>query len=131
MMILSSNASAVVLLRRTFDNLLLERARALGVAFEGGVRVASLVRDGGRVAGVRMADGREHRARFVLCADGAHSVFSNDPRPRRSISTLMGWWDGAEIERDYYVARDAHGVRLWLFRERSAPHGWFLHGIFG
>jgi hypothetical protein len=29
------------------------------------------------------------------------------------------------------VALDAHGVRLWLFRERGAPHRWFLHGIFG
>src|SRR5579859_2295794 len=48
-MVLSSNASAVVLLRRTFDNLLLERARALGVAFEGGIRVAGLVREAGRV----------------------------------------------------------------------------------
>jgi protein ImuB len=42
-----------------------------------------------------------------------------------------GWWDGGDIARDYYVACDAHGVRLWVFRERRAPHGWFLHGIFG
>jgi protein ImuB len=42
-----------------------------------------------------------------------------------------GWWDGAEIARDYYTAIDIHGVRLWVFREREAPHGWFLHGVFG
>jgi protein ImuB len=42
-----------------------------------------------------------------------------------------GWWDGAGIARDYYTAIDAHGVRLWVFRERAAPHGWFLHGVFG
>lgn len=42
-----------------------------------------------------------------------------------------GWWDGQDIARDYYTAIDPHGVRLWVFRERSAPHGWFLHGIFG
>ena len=42
-----------------------------------------------------------------------------------------GWWDGGEIERDYYVAVDIHGVRLWVFRERVAPHRWFLHGLFG
>jgi protein ImuB len=42
-----------------------------------------------------------------------------------------GWWDGEEIARDYYTALDTYGVRLWVFRERSAPHGWFLHGIFG
>jgi protein ImuB len=42
-----------------------------------------------------------------------------------------GWWDGGEIARDYYTAIDPRGVRLWVFRERTAPHGWFLHGVFG
>ena len=42
-----------------------------------------------------------------------------------------GWWDGEEIERDYYTAADRHGVLLWVFRERPAPHQWFLHGVFG
>jgi protein ImuB len=42
-----------------------------------------------------------------------------------------GWWDGADIARDYYRAVDIHNVRLWIFRERHAPHGWFLHGVFG
>jgi protein ImuB len=42
-----------------------------------------------------------------------------------------GWWDGGEIARDYYTAADARGARLWVFREREPPHGWFLHGVFG
>ncbi|HVS78413.1 MAG TPA: DNA polymerase Y family protein [Steroidobacteraceae bacterium] len=42
-----------------------------------------------------------------------------------------GWWDGAEIARDYYTALDVRGARLWVFRERAAPHRWFLHGVFG
>jgi protein ImuB len=42
-----------------------------------------------------------------------------------------GWWDGEEIARDYYAALDARDVRLWVFRERAEPHGWFLHGVFG
>ena len=42
-----------------------------------------------------------------------------------------GWWDGGDVARDYYSACDPYGVRLWVFRERHAPHGWFLHGIFG
>ncbi|HYC08520.1 MAG TPA: hypothetical protein VEC10_02715, partial [Steroidobacteraceae bacterium] len=42
-----------------------------------------------------------------------------------------GWWDGEDVARDYYTASDIHGVRLWIFRERTAAHGWFLHGIFG
>jgi len=42
-----------------------------------------------------------------------------------------GWWDGHDVRRDYYVARNPGGVRLWIFRERSAAGGWFLHGVFG
>lgn len=42
-----------------------------------------------------------------------------------------GWWDGYDVMRDYYVARDAEGARLWVFRERVPPHGWFLQGVFG
>ena len=44
-----------------------------------------------------------------------------------------GWWDRAPVARDYYVARSAQGVRLWIFRSRDAagPRRWFLHGVFG
>jgi protein ImuB len=42
-----------------------------------------------------------------------------------------GWWDGAQIARDYYTAMDVRGARLWVFREREPPHRWFLHGVFG
>jgi len=42
-----------------------------------------------------------------------------------------GWWDGRDVRRDYYVARTPAGVRIWIFRERRAPGGWFLHGVFG
>lgn len=122
-MVLSSNASAVILLRREFDHLLLERARALGASFEGGVRATTLLREGDRVVGVRMADGREIRARFVLCADGAHSIFSTDPRPKRSISTLMGWWDGADFvpgQIEMIFDRNVAPLYGWLFPEGGA-----------
>jgi protein ImuB len=41
-----------------------------------------------------------------------------------------GWWDGHDVARDYYVARNPAGVRLWVFRERRTHKGWFLHGVF-
>ncbi|HXY97839.1 MAG TPA: DNA polymerase Y family protein [Steroidobacteraceae bacterium] len=65
---------------------------------------------------------------------------AEDGLPRRRGPLLLigeperietGWWDGGEIARDYYTAADDHGVLLWVFREREAPHGWFLHGVFG
>jgi len=42
-----------------------------------------------------------------------------------------GWWDGRDVRRDYYVARTPAGARVWIFRERRTPGGWFLHGVFG
>jgi protein ImuB len=42
-----------------------------------------------------------------------------------------GWWDGADVRRDYYVAGDARGARLWIYRECVGAGKWFLHGIFG
>ena len=43
-----------------------------------------------------------------------------------------GWWDGHDVARDYYVARNRDGARLWVFRNRrdTDPSGWFLHGWF-
>ena len=42
-----------------------------------------------------------------------------------------GWWDGRDVARDYYIARDDAGAELWVYRERLAPHAWYLHGRFG
>ncbi len=41
-----------------------------------------------------------------------------------------GWWDGRDIRRDYYVARNGRGARFWVFEDRRAA-GWYLHGLFG
>jgi geranylgeranyl reductase family protein len=121
-MVLASNAAAVVLLRREFDALLVDRAKSLGVELNVGVRARSLVKEGDRVVGVSMADGRELRARYVLCADGAHSIFSTDPRPKRSISTLMGWWDDADFtpgQLEMIFDRSVAPLYGWLFPETS------------
>lgn len=40
-----------------------------------------------------------------------------------------GWWDGKDVARDYFVACDARGRRLWIFRQRQLGE-WFLQGIF-
>lgn len=42
-----------------------------------------------------------------------------------------GWWDGNDITRDYFVARNARGLTLWVYRELQGQRRWFLHGIFG
>lgn len=119
-MVLASNAAAMVLLRRDFDALLVNAATAAGVTLETGVRATRLLRDAGRVVGVQMADGRNLRTGHVLCADGAHSIFSTDPRPKRTISTLMGWWDDADFQQgqlEMIFDEDLSPLYGWLFPE--------------
>jgi len=40
-----------------------------------------------------------------------------------------GWWDGLDVTRDYYRARDPHGAQWWVFQERRT-RSWYLHGVF-
>jgi protein ImuB len=40
-----------------------------------------------------------------------------------------GWWDGKGVARDYYVARQSQGSKLWVFQERQSKR-WYLHGVF-
>lgn len=47
---------------------------------------------------------------------------------RERIET--GWWDGKAIGRDYFVAANPSGARLWIYRELSGDKNWYLHGIF-
>jgi protein ImuB len=41
-----------------------------------------------------------------------------------------GWWDGADVVRDYYRAHAADGSALGVFRTRGRPPAWSLHGFF-
>ena len=41
-----------------------------------------------------------------------------------------GWWDDNDIARDYFVARNPAQSLLWIYRERRAGGGWYLHGFF-
>jgi protein ImuB len=80
----------------------------------------------------------QRRPLWLLPAPQSLPVEDGLPRRRGPLRLLgeperieTGWWDGEEIARDYYTAADPHGVLLWVFREREAPHGWYLHGVFG
>lgn len=40
-----------------------------------------------------------------------------------------GWWDGRDAVRDYYVAQDGSGSRLWVYCDRVSGE-WYVHGLF-
>jgi len=44
-----------------------------------------------------------------------------------------GWWDGADVRRDYFVADTHDGATAWIYRDHryGVEDGeWFLHGLF-
>jgi len=44
-----------------------------------------------------------------------------------------GWWDGADVRRDYFVAENPRGETVWIYRDHryGIDDGeWFLQGLF-
>jgi len=44
-----------------------------------------------------------------------------------------GWWDGADVRRDYFVAETPRGELVWIYRDHryGVDDGeWFMQGIF-
>lgn len=39
-----------------------------------------------------------------------------------------GWWDGADVQRDYYIVRTSQGPDLWVFQDLRDSN-WYLHGF--
>jgi protein ImuB len=80
-------------------------------------------------AGIDSASpGNPHRPLWLLprplpCRDGRLVLKAG---PERIES---GWWDGMDVARDYYVAQDQTGARLWVYCERMSGE-WFVHGLF-
>ena len=112
---------------------------------------------GGRVFGIALADDHRPERGWQHASSGVPSVrFDGGPRPawllnrpqkliaREGVPWLQGelallagperietgWWDGEAVQRDYYVAANPAGERLWVYRERREASAWFLHGVF-
>ena len=129
---------------------LVERLRArLGMAAVHGVCLVSEHRpeaawrpvepsEGAREEGAGYADTPFQRPLWLLAEPEPLRAMNNQPNFEGGLTFLSGperietgWWDGSDMRRDYYIARNPEGVRLWLFRECRPPRHWFLHGVFG
>ncbi len=119
--------------READGDLLLERLRIrLGKEAVYGVETAA---DHRPERAWRPADGPKrtgranpHRPLWLLpeplsCRDGGLKLTSG---PERIES---GWWDGGDVARDYYVAEDRNGARLWVYCDRASGE-WYVHGVF-
>lgn len=115
---LSGQEGAWVIPRAQFDAEIAFAAERAGAEFVQEWKGTKALRDGdGRVRGV--SDGRrEIEADLVLFADGAHSRFSDDPRPKRQIATIMSWWEGIPF-------REGH-MEMWFDRRVAPWYGWLF-----
>jgi protein ImuB len=111
----------------------------------------------GRIQGLRaLAEHRPERAWAPAAPDPRDTVSPAGPRPLWLLPSpralplrdgrpwhagsldLMGgperiesgWWDGGDIRRDYYIAHDPTGRRLWIFRDLTHNQAWYIHGYF-
>jgi len=44
-----------------------------------------------------------------------------------------GWWDGADLRRDYFVAETPDGALRWIYRDHrygTDDGEWFVHGLY-
>ena len=80
-----------------------------------------------------------HSRRPTWLLTRPHRLIARDGRPTLQGELVLeagperiesGWWDGAEVRRDYYVAANERGETYWIYREHLDPSAWYLHGVF-
>ena len=78
------------------------------------------------------------RPLWLLAAPQPLREIATRPHYRENALALLagperiesGWWDDDDVKRDYFVAQTPDHATLWIYRERRAPGGWYLHGVF-
>ena len=127
---------------------LVERLRArLGTGMVHGVALAAEHRPEYASQGCELtANGKAAPTATVSSAPRPFWLLA-DPRPLAEIDAAphyggplrllagperieSGWWDSGDIARDYFVAQTPDCALVWIYRERHAAGGWFLHGLF-
>jgi flavin-dependent dehydrogenase len=116
---LRSHYEAAVLLRARFDTLLAHAAARRHARLQEGTRVASVVRENGRLIGVKTTQGDIETDAVIVC-NGANSRLARRPRPGQTLHSIMGWYEGVEGISDavelYFdaVVKPYYG---WVFPE--------------
>lgn len=80
----SAPYNAVTVLRAKFDRWLAEKAEAAGAMIVTGIKVEKVIKEGGRVVGIRTGD-EEMLADVVIAADGINSLIAQEAGMRGEI----------------------------------------------
>src|ERR1700722_19158804 len=76
------------------------------------LRLASVLHAGAKMPGYGADQGMP---RPVWLLDAPLPLSKPDLLEQGPERIESGWWDGKGVARDYYVARQAHGAKLWVF----------------
>ena len=120
--------------RRELDELLVETAMSWGAEFRQGCRATGLIRERGRVCGVKVLDGgveSELRCRVVIGADGAFSFTAKEAglmkeEPWAMSIGISAYFEGVHLDRSMAIGQySAYGA---VFFDRSVAPGycWIL-----
>jgi flavin-dependent dehydrogenase len=104
--------------RTVLDKVLVDAAAEAGAEVREGFTVSDLVWQEGRVAGIRGADGTVERARFVVGADGKHSLVARkvaaeqyDVVPTRAF-WMYAYYSGMPAQQQFLYSGDGWGGSL-------------------
>lgn len=122
--VLKGGLSALVLNRKLFDNILVEKAISLGVEFYPKTKIEGLLVDKNRVFGVKSED-KEWEADIVIIAEGGRGFFSIDPRKKQYLEAMIAWFEGVEL--------NPNTIAMFYFEPIIPHYGWIFpegNGIF-
>ncbi|RYG24341.1 NAD(P)/FAD-dependent oxidoreductase [bacterium] len=109
--------------RAIYDEILLNHARKMGCAVREETTVREVGREGDRIESLKLADGEEIRAKYVIDASGgagvvrrAMGVETNSPSTLRNVA-IWRYWQNAE----WAVKIGVGGTRVYVM---SLGYGW-------
>lgn len=113
--------------RAHYDTILLEHARTLGCRVEQPAQVRKVMRDGDRVEGLSLADGREVEAKWYIDASGASAVLRRAMGIEIDLPTQLqniafwDYWENAE-----WATRFPGGATRVLVLSIGSGWIWFI-----
>jgi len=112
---LRSHYEAAVLLRARFDTLLAHAAAQRHARLQEGTRIEAVVRDNGRLIGVKTTQGDIEADAAIVC-NGANTKLARTPRPGTTLHSILGWYEGVDGISD--------AVELYFDAAVKPYYGW-------
>jgi len=119
------NEAGYVIERKIFDKWLAEQASYAGAKVLAGTRATSLVKEGGKITGIKIKDNEgetEVEAKLIVAADGVESLVARWAG-LKTTHALADTCSGAQFEMSNVDLEDPHMLEMYMGNE-IAPGGY-------